>query len=157
MVVSATKFMKKDIVNLEESIGYLSSRASRVMGKYLSSQFKTTGFEMPIEHWAILVVLWKEDGRTQKQISDHVFKDKGTITRGISLLEVNNLVVRVPDQEDKRIKRIYLTHKGKTMFTKLSPHVKCLKEEVLKDISEDDLKVCKQVLRKIYNNLIGKL
>ena len=112
---------------------------------------------MPIEHWAILVVLWKEDGQTQKQISDLVFKDKGTITRGISLLEVNNLVVRVPDQEDKRIKRIYLTHKGKNTYSNLNPHVKCLKTEVLKDITEEDLKVCKDVLRKIYNNLIEKL
>ncbi len=145
--------MNTNDINLEESIGYLATRASKVIGKFLSQEFQSTGFDMPIEHWATLLTIFQKEGITQQEIANTVFKDKGTVARAVKLLEKNNIIVRIPDDNDKRIKRIYLTHKGKHLLPKLQPHVESMKKIVLKDIPEEHLAICKQVLQKIYHNL----
>ena len=70
---------------------------------------------MAQEHMIILFILWKNDGASQKSVVNNIFKDKSTITRGLSYLEKENLIVRITDENDKRNKKIHLTHKGKSL------------------------------------------
>jgi len=105
-------------------------------------------------HISILVDLWMKDGVRQQDLAVSTIKDKGTITRILDFLERENLVVRVTDRVDKRNKRIYLTHKGKEMKDKLKPHAEKVANEATSGISEEDLRVCREVLVKVYNKLI---
>ena len=80
-------------------------------------------------------------------------KDKTNITRIIDALEEKNLVVRVEDQIDHRIKRVVLTNAGKQLFYDVLPIMEKTREEVRANISDNDIDIFKSVLSKILKNL----
>ena len=86
-------------------------------------------------------------------LSDACLKDKTSITKIVNTLEKKNLVVRVSDQLDQRIKRIILTTAGKQLLTDAIPIMNKTREEVAKGISESDIEIFKDVLSKIISNL----
>jgi DNA-binding MarR family transcriptional regulator len=78
------------------------------------------------------------------------------MTRLIDGMEKHDLVVRVPDKQDKRQKLIYLTNKGKTLQKKLILIVHQTLEQAEKGISSKDIELCMNVLNKIYVNVQQK-
>ena len=136
----------------EDSFGYLMNRAGRAMSNNVREKLAAAGVELPMEHLIILFHLWHKDGRSQKDIVDKVFKDKTTITRALDSLEKLNLLLRVPDETDKRSKRVFLTHKGKTLKKKVMPIAIQTNIEAIADIPMEHLEICKSVLVKIYEN-----
>lgn len=145
---------EKHIINEDrESLGFLVNRAGRMMENVLRDKMVNAGIEMPHEQWVILFLLWQRDGRNQNDLARNICKDKGTITRGLDSLERYNFVVRVQDEQDKRHKRVYLTHKGKEMQAKLIPLGEATTELAIEGIGENELAICKKVLRNIFENL----
>ena len=64
----------------EDSLGFLTNRAGRIMGHTLSKKFEEAGIDLQLEHWVILRHLWVEDGLNQRSFPKLIFKDKGSIT-----------------------------------------------------------------------------
>lgn len=108
-------------------------------------------------HIGVLVDLWREDGVRQQDLAVSIIKDKGTIARALDSMERQNLVVRVTDPNDKRNKRIYLTHKGKAVRHELFPHAEAVINKASEDISEEEMAICQKVLAKVYQNLNHKV
>ena len=79
-------------------------------------------------------------------------KDKTNITRIIDALEEKNLVVRVEDQIDHRVKSKF-TNAGKQLFYDVLPIMEKTREEVRSNISDNDIDIFKRVLSKILKNL----
>ena len=86
---------------------------------FLQRLFQQGGYDVTVDQWMILMVLWKCDGLHQQEIADAVNKDKASVTRLIHGLEKRNLVVRIAATDDRRRKRIHLTHRGHTLRTEL--------------------------------------
>ncbi len=124
-----------------------------MMSKRLHQKFVENGYHLGEGEWPVLVHLWLQDGRYQKELTENLCRDKGSIARIIQGMELNNLVVRIADENDKRNKRLYLTYKGKCLKEKLLPLAEEMTEETRKGISEDDMQICKKVLHKIFENL----
>lgn len=140
------------ILKPEDSFGFLMNRAGRALSNKLREKLAKTGLELPLEHLIILFHLWNQDGRSQKDIVDRVFKDKTTITRALDSLEKLNLLLRIPDESDKRSKRIFLTHKGKELKKMVMPIALETNYNAIADIPVKHLEICKAVLIKIYEN-----
>ena len=139
---------------IEEALGFLMNRAGRLMARRLHELFEQQGHGMPREQWPVLIHLWLRDGRYQQELADHICRDKGTIARVLEAMEVDNLIVRVQDERDKRQKRVFLTHKGKNLRTELLPLAQRLSAQAANGISEADLHICRKVLKKVYENLL---
>ncbi len=137
----------------ESNLGALVGQVGKVMSRALLDRFRQQGYEFGIDQWIVLIHLWHEDGQTQQDLGMTAGRNKTTVTRAIDWLEANNYVVRVNDQQDRRHKRIYLTHGGKELQNLLAPEVAEIMEEATSGIPEEELGVCKQVLRKIFLNL----
>lgn len=105
------------------------------------------------QHMGVLSDLWQHDGLRQQDLAISLIKDKATITRIISYLEEENILIRVADSQDKRTKRIYLTHKGKQLQQHLVPQAIQAAKEATANIDQDELQTCLEVLHKIYENL----
>ena len=71
-------------------------------------------------------------------------------------MEKHNLVVRVPDQNDRRVKLIYLTHQGKELQQLLTDGIMQSEQEALEGIDKQELEVCLKVLQQICTNLSGE-
>jgi DNA-binding MarR family transcriptional regulator len=101
---------------------------------------------------SILGPIWQMEGASQKELGKVTTKDKTSVTRIINSLEEKNLVVRVSDQIDKRVKRVVLTKKGEKLFYDILPVMDKTRREMNKNISESDRKTFKTVLSKLIIN-----
>ena len=153
MQVQPFYWMEKGKFQTEKGVGFHANRTGRLMAKHLSKAFHDEGVTLNGDQLPILLHLWMKDGLNQQEIADVVFRDKATVARIIHFLEKENLVLRVPDEKDKRNNKIYLTHKGKELESKVLPMASQLKQKALEGIAPKDIAICNKVLEKIYNNL----
>ena len=155
LVANATNFMTAYNHDPFDSLLFLTLRVGRLLSNEVRKNLEEEDDTITIQptHIAVLVDLWMKDGVRQQDLAVSTIKDKGTITRILDYLERENYVVRVTDREDKRNKRIYLTHKGREMEKKLIPHTHQVMGCATKGINEEELRICKDVLAKVYNNL----
>ncbi len=137
---------------IDSSIAYLVGRTSRSIIKRLTNKFSEAGFDVSYEQWSILVHLYRKDGQTQQELANIAVKDKAAITRLLNVLEKKNIVLRIPDRNDKRSKLVYLTNKAKEFKGQLIAIVEELLEEAHQGIEEDEMARCKATLNKIFFN-----
>jgi len=137
---------------IDSSIAYLVGRTSRSIIKRLTKKFLDAGFDVSYEQWSILVHLYRKDGQTQQELSNIAVKDKAAITRLLNVLEKKNMVLRIPDRNDKRSKLVYLTHKAKNFKPELIGVVEELLEEAEQEIPPEEMVQCKTTLNKIFSN-----
>jgi Transcriptional regulators len=112
-----------------------------------------SGVDISLDQWMVLGPVWQLESASQKELGEICLKEKTSITRIIDTLEKKNLVVRIADQLDHRIKRIVLTNAGKQLFYDVLPVMEKTREEARKAISEDEINIFKNVLRNIITNL----
>lgn len=138
-----------------KSLVFLTNRVARLLAQAIWQRVDTEEVEILPQHMGVLSDLWQQDGVRQQDLAVALIKDKATIARTIQFLEQKNILVRIADPQDKRNKRIYLTHKGKNLKQQLIPHANDTVAGATQNIKTEDLKTCIQVLDKIYKNLNG--
>ena len=137
----------------EPFLGRMIGMIGRAMSKSLTERIRQEGYDLTMEEWVVLVHLWHQDGQNQAQLGAVAGRHKTAVTRAIDHLEELNFVVRVPDQNDRRNKLIYLTRAGKEMKTTLMPLAVQTEREALSGILPADLMRCRGVLEKILSNI----
>ncbi|MCI4646761.1 MarR family transcriptional regulator [Phaeodactylibacter sp.] len=132
------------------SLVFLTNRVGRLLANEIRKRTALDELGLSAQHMGILVDLWVKEGVRQQDLAVSNIKDKGTIARALQSLEAANIVVRIPDQEDKRNKLIYLTHRGRSLREELLPEAQQTVQEATEGIPEEDLAICKRVLSQIY-------
>ena len=97
--------------------------------------------------------LEKEDGLSQYEIAARTFKDAPTVTRIIDLLCDKNLLERLPDPEDRRKFKIYLTDSGKSKIVEILPMVESFRAEAWDGLSDVEINQLRNILNTIFKNL----
>ena len=138
-----------------ELYSFITGKASTAIARRLQKNFKQFGIEITIEQWSVLYHLWKEDGKSQQQLCDATFRDKPSITRLVDNLEKSKLVKRVAAKNDRRINLIYLTAEAKNLQEKTMSVANQTLNEALEGVSNVDIEVAKDVLQKVYDNLVS--
>ena len=139
--------------SLEDNIIYLIAEISRLSHKRVSSIFNKNKFDVTVEQFGVLAVLWYQEGINQQTIANGLNRDKTTITRIIENMTKKNLLVKVPDQLDKRNKLIYLTDKGRSLQEDMIKSTGIVYMDAIKNLSEKDIKSVTSILQKMKNNL----
>ena len=144
---------KEASLKFHMSMGMLVNSAHRAMTKKFVQNAMDSGLDISLDQWMVLGPLWQLESASQKELGEMCLKDKTTITRIIDALEQKNLVVRIEDQIDHRIKRVVLTNAGKQLFLDVLPIMEKTREEVRENIPDKDIDTFKSVLSKILENL----
>ena len=129
------------------------ARAGKAMHAALNHRFKTSGIDLSLDQWVVLLHLWVEDGQNQAALGETAGRNKTTVTRAIDGLERKNLVVRVLDKDDRRNKLIYLTQGGREMQGHTLPHAQAVEKQALAGIPLEKIIVFQEVLMSIAQNL----
>jgi DNA-binding MarR family transcriptional regulator len=143
--------MESSAIFPTDSLVFLTNRVGRLLANEIRQQSNMEAWGLQHAHMGILVDLWKKEGVRQQDLAVSNIKDKGTIARALSSMEEENLVVRVPDANDKRIKLIYLTHRGRAMRERLLPYAKATVEEAVEGLSAEEIRTCHKVLKHILD------
>ena len=144
---------KEASLEFHMSMGMLINSAHRAMTKRFVQNAMKSGLDISLDQWMVLGPIWQLESASQKELGEITLKDKTNITRLVDILEKKNLVVRFEDQIDHRIKRVILTNAGKQLFFDVLPIMEKTREEVRKDISDQDIETFKKVLSNIIVNL----
>ena len=138
--------------DFENNIGYIINRTAKAFVGALDSQLREK-VGVTASQWKVLAVLVNQDGLTQKEIADRLGVDGATLIPIIDKMEKDKLVVRKVDPADRRNNRIYRTERADALWDKMMQCVSSIKEISLKGIPDQNVKVMKDVLENIWQNL----
>ena len=144
---------KEASLKFHMSMGMLINSAQRAMTRKFVQNAMESGYDISLDQWMVLGPIWQLESASQKELGEICLKEKTSITRIVDALESKNLVVRIEDQIDHRIKRVVLTNAGKQLFFDVLPIMERTREEVRGNISDKDIDIFKSVLSKILENL----
>jgi len=139
--------------SLDENIIYQIGETSRLVHKRVTAIFSERGFNVTVEQFGVLALLWYKEGVKQQDIADGLKRNKTTITRIIKNMINRNLIVKVPDQLDKRNKLIYLTQKGKALQKEMVQSSGLVYYQTLNNITSKDIEKCLVILKQMMKNL----
>jgi DNA-binding MarR family transcriptional regulator len=144
---------KMNSFKFEDSVGFFVNRAAIRLKNELWKAFKSSGFDITPEQWAVLNCLWEKDGQTQTEIADRIIKDKTNLTRMLDVMEREGLVERRPHETDRRSYRISLTTKGKGLKRKLVPIAARINEASVRGLSKNERATLRLLMNVINDNL----
>ncbi|RHX92224.1 MarR family winged helix-turn-helix transcriptional regulator [Leptospira stimsonii] len=127
---------------LENQICFPLYACSRAVTSLYRPILEELGITYP--QYLVLLILWKEDGCSVKEIGKKLYLDSGTLTPLLKRLEESELVQRKRSTEDERSVQIFLSSKGK----KLKDKAICVPDKLLENLDID-----KKSLTDLKNDL----
>lgn len=134
------------------SIGFIVNKTAKVFVKALDSELRGK-VRVSFSQWKVLVILSVQDGITQKEIANKLELEAATIIPIIDKMEKEGLIVRQADKSDRRNNRIYRTDKSNAIWEQMIECATKIRENSVKDVSENHLTIMRNCLEKICNNL----
>lgn len=102
----------------------------------------------------ILFMLWKKDGRTQKEIAEKLQLKPATITDTLQRMEKSGLLERRPDPEDLRVSRVYLTEKGIKLQSEVEKVLQTLEGECFEGFTMEEKVLLRRFFIQMRDNLL---
>ncbi len=101
----------------------------------------------------ILFMLWKKDGRSQKEFAERLGLKPATITVMLKRMERAGWVERRSDSEDLRVSRVYLTEQAKKIRPKVEQVLNTIYEECFEGFTDQEKVLLRRFLIHMRNNL----
>lgn len=148
-----TNMEEKPKYRLAESLGYLTHQASGSIRKQMGRELVRRGLPIKAEQFAALIYIWDDDGQPQRVLAEKLYRDKTTVTRLVSSIESLGFIRRETGPDDAREKRIFLTDAGKNLMREVTKLVREILELSETGIGAEEMRICKDVLRRVSENL----
>lgn len=132
---------------------FLLEKTNKKIKQYAKQQFRALGFEVTVDQWAVLKILYENEQLSQVALAQLTHKDTPTLTRILDLLSQKEFIVRQHDAQDRRRVRVCLTESGKKTVAKMLPEVRKIRMHAWQHLTEDDFKQFVRILNTIYDNL----
>lgn len=97
----------------------------------------------------VLVILGKEDGLIQSQLAEILDLRPSSLAELLKKMEKNGEITRVATEEDKRLKRVYLTEKGRQKVPETGGTKAELSEAFFAGLTEAEKQQFSEYLQKI--------
>ncbi len=127
----------------------------RMFSTALYRQLKANGINLTRSQWRVIAHLKGRDGQTQSELAERLLIEKAPVGTLIDKLEAAGLVERRPDPNDRRVKRVFITHKAEPLFPDIEDSIKELRETSMHGLSTDEQEQLHRLLAKIHLNLQG--
>ncbi len=101
----------------------------------------------------ILYVLWQEEHISLKNIADRTGLAATTLTSMIDRMEHSGLVIRIPDQNDRRQILLALTDKARNLRQDYTAVSEQMTKIVYAGFSTEEILLCESMLQRIHDNL----
>lgn len=141
----------ESVLSKDATIAYLIREAHRALSRDLQLRIARYGVNPGM--WRFFRVLWEEDGINQRDLSARVGMSAPTTVLALDRMEKHGFVMRVRDDEDRRVARVYLTRKGKAMQAKLLPHAAEVNALACAGFSPDEVALLRKLLTAMRGNM----
>ena len=96
-----------DYIDIAQCFGIVRRRAQSLIVEACSD------LDLTYSEFVLLLKLYDNENCSQDDMANFLFLDKAVVTRVIKYLEEKGLIYRETDNEDRRLKRLFLTSEGK--------------------------------------------
>jgi DNA-binding MarR family transcriptional regulator len=131
--------------------GYELRETSRVLLNVLKEHIDAHG--ITLTQYFLLRQLWDEEGINQSELSERLATTQPATVATVDSLEKRGLVKRVRGTDDRRVVRIFLTAKGRTMRTTLLRYAYDISSEALDGMSAAEITRLRESLARVRANL----
>ena len=122
----------------------------RALGKKLNRVFQEHQIPLTIEQFGLLTLISEMPNEpSQQDIANFLEKDKSAILRAVDVMENKGYLQRTHVPDDRRINKIGLTEKGKTIFEYAQQFERQIIEQIENLILPADYVIFKKVLAQI--------
>lgn len=138
----------------------------RDIGKYISilqrlnNMFyanRLSSFQIGCGQQFFLLQIFKKPGMSLHELASFGHYDKATATRAVKKLEEEGYVVTEMAQEDKRIRRIYVTEKATAVVGKTLESVNDWADIILKGFTNEERDAAEQMLIRMACNALDHI
>lgn len=137
--------------NPENSIGYLARVVFRSFSRLLER--RTLTHEVSAGQWRFLRQLWREDGITQRELSERVGMREPTTVVALKSLEKAGLITRKKTEDDRRKTYIYLTPHARKLELVLAPMNAEVHEIATRGMTDAEVETLQLLMRRVIDNL----
>ncbi|UVI28299.1 MarR family winged helix-turn-helix transcriptional regulator [Paenibacillus spongiae] len=138
-------------MELDKYIGVLVHRADLKLSNYY--QKTVNPFDITIDQWEILVVLWDHEGITQKELAERLYKDQTNVARMLFKLENKGFIQRQIHETDRRALRVYLTDKGHAVKDDILEISIQAYQRTIAGLTEEEVDQFRRTLSIIHDNV----
>ena len=139
------------VLVIDEDIGFFIAVTSRLMDRALNVRLKKYG--VSFGQWPFLMMLWAEDGLTQRDLSRRLSNEEATTTRTLDRMEADGLIRRKANIADRRQRNIYLTSKGRSLRDKLVPEALANSDVTTGQLTPKEVTALRAALKKMVGSL----
>ena len=132
---------------LKDSLGHKLITILETMRNYTKAPLEKLGITHG--HFITLLYISENEGLTQAQLAETHRKDRNIVSRNINVLEEKGFVIRKRGIVDRRSFSIHLTDLGHSVISTHKNLIKESEQEVLSNLSKDEISIFYSLLTKI--------
>ncbi len=137
--------------NLDDCIACITSRSAKILAECFEKRLNK--YNITRTQWIALYYVNVNKMITQKQLADKMSLKEPSVVRLLDKMERLGWITRTSSENDKRTKTLELTESGKKIEREMLIVAETFRDDVIQDISADDIDVYNSVLRKMLSNI----
>jgi DNA-binding MarR family transcriptional regulator len=135
----------------DRSLSFLVRQAHRAFVARLADRLLP--HQISVAEWAVLRMLWQQEGLTQVGLADRMRVRKASLTPVLSTLERKGFLRRTQRGEDLRKYHLFLTRHGRELEVTLLPIGAVINRRALAGIDPEEAGLAVRLLEKVIANL----
>jgi DNA-binding MarR family transcriptional regulator len=124
---------------------------ARALDSISNIEFKE--YELTKGQYLYLVRICENPGIIQEKVAEMIKVDRTTAARAIQKLEMNGFIEKKDDQHNKKIKKLFPTEKGKTVYPFIKREHNYSNTVALEGFSEREIDTIFNLLQRVRKNI----
>ena len=137
---------------IEDSLSFLLVQLVRAHHNRIAGSLRGLGLYVGQE--MIMSQLWEKEGVAQSELADACGLEKPTITKVIERMSEAGLIRVERDQRDRRVRRVYLTERGRSLKGEVRKRWYLVEEQIFNGLSERNKRAFRQFLDRMKANML---
>ncbi|KAB7623322.1 MarR family winged helix-turn-helix transcriptional regulator [Alkalilimnicola sp. S0819] len=126
------------------------ARLSRTLSEH-TLNYVRSHFGLNLAEHRVLAVLGDDDGMSTRDISAYASLDKGQTARALASLAQRGLVTQHIDEQDRRLRVVYLTASGRETAQAIRPVMSARQNQLMDCLNEAEQKMVWPILQKLFD------
>ncbi|SDM84752.1 DNA-binding transcriptional regulator, MarR family [Fictibacillus solisalsi] len=124
---------------------------ARALDSISNIEFKE--YDLTKGQYLYLVRICENPGMIQEKLAEMIKVDRTTAARAIKKLELNGFVEKKDDPQNKKIKKLYPTEKGKSVFPFIKRENEYSNNVALEGLTEEETETIFNLLQRVRKNV----
>lgn len=102
----------------------------------------------------LFFALAKHEGQSQRELAKILYIKAATITVMLKRMEAGGWIERRPDENDKRVSRVYLTEQGQKLLSEVKGTLKNIEVDCFSNFTAEEQILLRRFFMQMRDNLI---